>query len=266
MRRDDPITNEQVQILSEILNEEITGQLLEGFLIMCSRLVDNFGHHRTNELRNIFQTHKKEGVACLKRSLLELSNVLKSYKDFTALYPVSINPPNPAFPMLKMIGIENIVDHVYRVLDSNSRIRGTDELVSEYIMRTGQLPFAPPPSAPVLREKPKFVHWCSYLTFATPSETQDALQILPEWSNCRLRATLPVATIREHAYMAYNGDHHDPKNKVFGFYGYFFEPLTQDHPPLLGGCVQIKVFGSPNVTVLEKWCEEKNRWYTVWCQ
>ena len=262
--QDDPITTEQIQMLSEILGEEIKGDLLEGFLIMCSRLVDNFGHHRTDELRDIFQTHREEGKACLKASLLGLCKELVSYQNFVSSYPVSIIPPNPAFPMLKIIGIENLSDFVYRVLDSNSRIRNTNERGQDYIMRTGRLPSALPPAGPVLREKPKFVHWCSYTKFSTPGETQDSLQILPEWSNCELRATLSTSDIREHAYMAYNGDHHDPDNEVLGFYGYFFEPLTQDHPPLAGGHVQIKVFGAPKVLMLEKWCGEKRAWDIVW--
>ena len=63
--------------------------------------------------------------------------------------------------------------------------------------------------------------------------------------------------------MAYNGDWNDPDDKTF--HGYFFELLTQDHPPLPGGDVQIKVFGEPEVFKLEKWCDSDGCWNTVWC-
>ena len=69
MKENDPITVEQVQILSDILGETIEGDLLEGFLIMCSRLVDNYGNHRTIELEYIFQTHRYEGKRCLKKTI-----------------------------------------------------------------------------------------------------------------------------------------------------------------------------------------------------
>lgn len=263
MLENDPITTEQINILSMILGEDIEGDLLEGFLIVCSRLVDNFGHHRTHELEDIFQTNKEEGKSCLKKSLLALCKELGSYENYVLSYPVSVNPPNPAFPMLKILGVEKLSEVVYRVLDTSSRIKGSKELVEEYIIRTGELPWAEPPKEPVLRKKPKFVHWCSYVRFATPKDTQEGLQILPEWSNCELKATLATLDIREHVYMAYNGDHHDPDDESLGFYGYFFEPLTQDHPPLLGGQAQIKVFGAPKVLVLEKWCNKRGGWSIV---
>jgi len=264
VKEDDPITAEQIQVLSEILGEKIEGNLLEGFLIVCSRLVDNFGHHRTQELEDIFQTKKDAGKRCLKNSLLALCNKLGSYENYALRYPVSIIPPKPAFPMLRMVGIEELSEFVYRILDSNSKIRESNELVEKYIIRTGELPWAKPPSEPVLRKKPKFVHWCSYVQLQTPREMQERLQILPEWSNCELRATLATRDIQEHAYMAYNGDHYDPDDKSLSFYGYFFEPLTQDHPPFPGGQVQIKVFGAPKVSMLEKWCHGEGSWNVIW--
>lgn len=261
---EDPITTEQIAVLSDLLEEPIQDDVLEGFLIMCSRLVDNFGHHRTHELARIFQTHKEEGKTCLKNSLLALTSRFDSYEKFAASYPVSIIPPRPVFPMMRIIGIENISKYVYRVLDSNSKIRDSEELVEDYIVRKGELPLAEPPAFPVLREKPKFVHWCSYVQFHTPQATQEHLQILKIWNNCELRATLSTRDITDHAYLAYNGDHHDPSNKSLGFYGYFFEPITQDHPPLEGGEVQIKVFGAPKVSLLEKWNNAEKKWKVVW--
>jgi len=263
---DDPITDEQIQILDDILEGDIDNETLQGFLIVCSRLVDSFGHHRTRELEKIFRTSTDKGRRSLKESLRELSKKLGSYDEYAVSYPVSIIPPLPAFPMLRIVGIENIAKQVYRVLDSNSKIRRSGELVESYIKRTGRLPKADPPKEPVLRSKPKFVHWCSYVKLSTPKLTQDGLQIKPEWSDCQLRATLQTADIIDHSYMAYNGDKFDPddKEQAMGFYGYFFELLTQDHPPLLGGEVQIKVFGEPVVYKLEKWCNVNSCWNAIW--
>lgn len=263
---DDPITEDQIRVLSDILEGDIDNEILQGFLIVCSRLVDNFGHHRTRELEKIFRTNSDKGKTSLKDSLRELSKMLGSYDEYAGSYPVSIIPPVPAFPMLRIVGIENIAKQVYRVLDSNSEIRSSGEPVETYIKRTGRLPRAEPPKEPVLRSKPKFVHWCSYVKLATPKLTQDGLQIKSEWSDCQLRATLQTNDIKDHSYMAYNGDRFDPddKEQILGFYGYFFELLTQDHPPLFGGEVQIKVFGEPEVSRLEKWCNTNSCWNTIW--
>lgn len=263
---EDPIIEEQLGILDELLDGDVDNETLQGFLIICSRLVDNFGHHRTRELETIFRTSTDSGKACLKNSLKELSNKLGSYENYAASYPISIIPPRPAFPMLRIVGIESIAKFVYRVLDSRATIRGSGELVEAHIKRTGRLPNAEPPKEIVLRSKPSFVHWCSYVKLPTPEDAQHALQIKPEWSDCKLRATIQTKDIKNHSYMAYNGDRYDPDDadKVLGFYGYFFELLTQDHPPLLGGEVQIKVFGEPCVSKLEKWCDTKKAWDTVW--
>jgi hypothetical protein len=40
---DDPITRDQVRVLYELLNGEVSELALEGFLIVASRLVDEFG-------------------------------------------------------------------------------------------------------------------------------------------------------------------------------------------------------------------------------
>jgi len=260
---EDPIIKEQIEVLYEILGDDIDDEIMQGFLIVCSRLVDNYGNHRTRELEKIFRTNTDDGKDCLKNSLKALSKSLGTYENYAFSYPVSIIPPNPIFPMLKMVGIENITKSVYRALDSKSKIRNSGELVEKYIMRTGKLPCAAPPKDPVLRSKPKFVHWCSYVKLPTPSDIQEGLQILPEWSDCKLRATIHSKNITDNTYMAYNGDRHDPNDKSLGFYGYFFELLTQDHPPLSGGEVQIKVFGEPMVAKLEKWCDKDNCWSMV---
>ncbi len=55
---------------------------------------------------------------------------------YKKLYPVTIIPPKPAFPQLKIIGIENIETNIYRVLDSNGRAYPTDESLRDFICRT----------------------------------------------------------------------------------------------------------------------------------
>jgi hypothetical protein len=52
----DPITDDQVRVLFELLGGSVPEEELEGFLIVCSRLVDEFGGHRTRELADIFRT------------------------------------------------------------------------------------------------------------------------------------------------------------------------------------------------------------------
>ena len=66
---DDPLTREQVAVLGDLLDGQFTEKALEGFLIVCSRFVDEFGHHRTQELANIFRTHLPEGKKALIKSL-----------------------------------------------------------------------------------------------------------------------------------------------------------------------------------------------------
>jgi hypothetical protein len=66
---DDPITRDQVRVLYQLLNGEVSQQALEGFLIVASRLVDEFGGHRTTELSTIFRTHTLTGQKVLHQSL-----------------------------------------------------------------------------------------------------------------------------------------------------------------------------------------------------
>ncbi|MFQ5544036.1 MAG: hypothetical protein ACE5FY_06760 [Nitrospiria bacterium] len=119
--------------------------------------------------------------------------------------------------MLKIMGIETLSKHLYRVLGSNSCVKASREPVENYILRTGELPYITPPTEPVLRKKPRMAHWCTYAKFSSPTDT------------------------------------HDPNNVDLHFYGYFIEPLAQDHSPLGSGEVQIMVFGKPKVVSFEKW-------------
>ena len=124
---DDPITRNQAETLILMLDGLLTEKALEGFLIICSRLVDEFGSHRTRELSNIFRTHKHEGRRALVRSLEYLNEWVGSMEAYERLYPVTVIPPNPAFPQLKILGIETIETCLYRVVDSNALVRGTSE-------------------------------------------------------------------------------------------------------------------------------------------
>jgi len=97
---------------------------------------------------------------------------------YLRLYPVTVIPPNPAFPQLKIIGIETIETYLYRIMDSNAVVRGMSESTSAYIRRTERLPLVPIQAVPVLRSKPVY-HWCSYEKWSSPDITRDALQIHP---------------------------------------------------------------------------------------
>jgi hypothetical protein len=260
---DDPITRDQVRVLYELLNGEVSEQALEGFLIVASRLVDEFGGHRTTELSTIFRTHTLKGQKVLHQSLEFVRQWVGGYERYCQRYPVSIIPPRPAFPLFKIIGVAALAPFVYRVLDSNALAYPSQESVKDYICRTGKLPAVPVQTRPVRRSKPRF-HWCSYDSWGDPSSTREALQIRVEWSDCRLRARLPTRTITRSAYVAFNGDRQDPQNKNLRFYKYFYEPLAQDHEPLSGGGPQIAVEGGPKVDLLEEWEEERSRWFISW--
>jgi hypothetical protein len=261
---DDPITRDQVMTLSRLVAGSLTEKALEGFLIVCSRLVDEFGHHRTTELSNVFRTHKPEGKCALIRSLEHVNEWVGGMDAYMRSYPVTIVPPNPAFPQLKILGIETLETRMYRVMDSNATVRGTSELTKDYVQRTGRLPEVPTQAVPVLRSKPVY-HWCSYTRWDTPDLTREALQILPEWKNdCRLRATILTADVAESAFMAFNGDRYDPGDSNLRFYKYFFEPLAQDHPALAGGGIQIGLDGAPPVETLSEWDESSAEWKTLW--
>lgn len=258
-REDDPITREQVAVLDDILAGQITEEALEGFLIVCSRFVDEFGNHRTGELVKIFKTESRAGKEVLRLSLEHVCRWVGGMEGYITRYPVTIIPPRPAFPLFKIINIHKLADCIYRVLDSKATIWKSQELIKDYVLRTGRLPAVPIQKQPVRRSKPMF-HWCSYEAWETPDATKEALQILPEWSNCRLRATLPTYDLRYSAYVAFNGDRQDPENSKLRFYKYFYEPLAQDHPGLQGGGPQIGVEGSPLVEVLEEWNDDAQRW------
>ena len=259
----DPITDEQVGVLSELLSGAPSPDELEGFLIFCSRLVDEFGHHRTRELADVFRTTTPAGQAALRASLRDLRERVGGLDAYEADYPVTVIPPRPAFPLVRIIGIERIAPVVYRVLDSQAPVRGTRTTIQGFIARTGRLPAVPRQRRPVRRTKPRF-HWCSYRAWPDPATTREALQILPEWSDCALRATIPTAAIARSAFLAFNGDLQDPTNTRLKFVKYFLEPLAQDHGPLEGGGLQIGVAGAPRVALLEAWSDTAQEWRVVW--
>jgi hypothetical protein len=261
---DDPITREQVEILNDILKEQLTEEALEGFLVVCSRLVDEFGSHRTNELVKIFKTDSYVGKEVLRISLEYVCHWVGGMKGYIERYPVTIIPPRPAFPLFKIIDIHLLADCIYRVFDSKAAVYPTRELIKDYVIRTGRLPAVPRQRHPVRRSKPRF-HWCSYEAWPTPNLTRTALQILPEWGNdCGLRVELSTYNVKRSAYVAFNGDQYDPENSKLRFYKYFYEPLAQDHPSLLGGGPQIGIEGSPLVNVLEEWDDSAQRWERLW--
>ncbi|HEV7377904.1 MAG TPA: hypothetical protein VGN95_24700 [Pyrinomonadaceae bacterium] len=260
---DDPITREQVALLDDILEGQVSEVALEGFLIVCSRFVDEVGNHRTDELVKIFKTESQAGKEALHLSLEHVCRWVGGMKGYVTNYPVEIKPPNPAFPLFKIINIHKIADRLYRVLDSKSPVFPAKGLIKGYVMRTDRLPAVPIQLEPVRRSKPQF-HWCSYEAWETPDATKDALQILPEWSNCKLRATLPTYALKYSAYVAFNGDRNDPKDSRLGFYKYFYEPLAQDHSSLPGGGPQIGVEGRPLVDVLEEWDDGIQGWERLW--
>lgn len=259
---EDPITEAQVEVVSSLLDGMLTESALEGFLIVCSRFVDEFGNHRTDELANIFQTQRVEGRQALLDSLEFINNWVGGMDSYIRLYPVTIIPPKPAFPQLKIIGIENIASKVYRILDSKDKVYQTYESLYGYILRTGKLPALPKQKVPVLREKP-YYHWCSYEKWDDPESSREGLQILPEWSDCELRATLLTANIKRSAFVAFNGDKLDPSDSKLSFYKYFYEPLAQDHPEHSGGGSQIGVEGEPPVEMLEQWDKGSQKWKRI---
>lgn len=260
----DPIEIEQIEVLKQLLGEAWTEDALQGFRVVASRFVDAFGGHRTEELRHIFRTDRAEGRQALRRSLEHIFNLCGTFETFEASYTVSIIPAKPLFPLFKIVGIQTFVTHVYRVLHSHGRIYPSGESVRDAVMRTGRLGLAPRPRAQVRRAKSKRVHWCAYDRWDTPVQTQNALQILPAWSDCQLRATILAEHIQDCAYVAYNGDFAVSDSRKRSFEGYFFEPLAQDHPALTGGAPQIAVFGAPQVETLEEWDEQDQTWNVIW--
>ena len=260
---DDPLTREQVDVLKSLLGGLLTEKALEGFLIVCSRFIDEFGHHRTQELAHIFQTDTPAGKAALLNSLEYTNQWVGGMEHFIHRYPITIIPPKPAFPQFKIIGIETLATRLYRTLDSKSTAYPSDERVIDCIQRTGRLPAVPIQKHPVRRSKPRF-HWCSYECWEDPEATRQKLQILPQWSDCQLRASILTSNIKQSAFVAFNGDRYDPTNNTLGFYKYFYEPLAQDHPALSGGGTQIAVQGAPKVERLELWNPTDAQWQLIW--
>lgn len=261
---DDPLTREQVNVLVALLDGMLTKKALEGFLIVSSRFVDEFGHHRTNELANIFKTDSESGKQALVRSLEHMHEWVGGMEGYEQEYPVTVIPPKPAFPQFKIIGIENLSDRLFRVFDSNSKVYPTEECMRDFIVRTGRLPSVPRQRRPVRRSKPRY-HWCSYNVWNDPESTRDALQILPEWGNdCKLRVSVLTVKVKSSAYVAFNGDKQDPSNSTLKFYKYYYEPHAQDHPPQTGGGTQIALEGEPIVDVMEQWDDSTQKWNKIY--
>ena len=271
----DPITDEQVRVLFVLLGRPVLDEELEGFLIVCSRLVDEFGSHRTHELADIFRTSTtSEGRDVLRQSLRYMNRWVGGLAGYESRFPVTIKPARPAFPLLKIVGIDRIAQTLFRVLGSHDTVGSPGEPVKQFITRTGRLPGVPRQVRPVRRSKPRF-HWCSYSAWESPSATREALQILPKWSDCSLRVSIPAAHVSRSAFLTFNGDT-DPDNGPLKFVKYFYEPkaqdheslpggrLQQDHESLPGGGLQIGVAGAPRVSVLEEWSERQHKWNIVW--
>lgn len=267
----DPITAAQMETLANLLGDQWSDKARDGFLVTSGRFVDHMGNDRTAELAALYQTHLPHGRSALRRSLETLLEFVGSLHQFERDYPVFINDPQrgsvPAFPQLPVLGIEQITPALYRVVDSNAAAHETGEPLRDFISREGRLPFLPPPPRLVLRQKP-VIHWCSYERYDSPSATRSALQILTEYDNdCTLRATLPTAGLDGSVYVAFNGDTKYPDyepGQSMAFVSYYVEMKTQDHPDLPGGGLQVGVFGSPKVSLLETWIEPENRWSTIW--
>lgn len=256
---DDPIQDEQLQIVEGLLQRNLSASEFEGFLIVNPRFVDRFGGSRIAELGRVYHTDRAEGRKALAQSLTWVATVLGSYEEYAKAYPVTIIPPSPAYPLLPIIGLETVQQEVFRVLD---RRKGA---ILDHVKKTGRLPPIPKPAEPVLRTKPR-AHWCAYDAWPTPEDTRKALQILPDWSDCEARATVDTLAIADLAFVAYSLDPNDPGTKGLTFHGYFFEGVAQDHDELAyeGNAVQICVYGEPAVKCLEEWNASDGRWQVTW--
>jgi hypothetical protein len=263
MSDEDEFENEQRDIVGALLERPLTDREVEGFRIVYPRFIDRFGGTRLGELRRIFCTDLPEGKRALAASLVRVADDLGSYDEFVARYPVTVVPPLPAYPLFPILYLESFKPSVYRVLNS-----GSHEAL-KHIKATGRLPFVPLPPAPVLRETPRG-HWCAYDRWATPDETRRALQILPTWSDCAVRATLDAHQLKNLAYVAYSVDPNDSGTRGLTFHGYFYEGVTQDHDDAPydyeGDAIQICAYGEPEVRCVEEWNIATGQWDTTWQQ
>ncbi|HEV7481498.1 MAG TPA: hypothetical protein VGO13_00160 [Solirubrobacterales bacterium] len=266
--RHDPILEEQVHVLVRLLGGPLSDEELEGFLIIYGRLTDEFGGHRADELTEVFRTSTPEGRSALRQSLLYMNRWVGGYSEYETRYPVTIDPPRPAFPLFKVIGVDRIAPTLYRVFDSRAKAHGAREKVRDLVIRTGRLPAVPRQARPVRRSKPR-LHWCSYAAWDSPDATREALQILPEWnSDCSVRAWIAASSVARSTFVAFNGDsdpdHTGPNGKELRFVGYFYEPKAQDHEAMEGGGLQVGVAGAPRIYLLEEWSESGGDWSVVW--
>jgi hypothetical protein len=264
----DPITAAQVEVLASLLSEEWSEEARDGFLVISGRFVDEFGADRTEDLATVFKTHLASGRRALRRSLEKLFGFIGSLRQFELDYPVLINDPEvgsqAVFPQLPILGIEEITPNLYRVLDSSAKLPGTADLLRDYIMGEGKLPYLAPPAGLVLRKKPR-MHWCSYERYESPAATSSALQILPNWNtDCKLRATLLTDPLKESVFVAFNGDTEYEDKRAGAFAAYYVELKVQDHDELPGGGVQVGVVGEPDVLSLEEWNDSEGRWANIW--
>jgi len=272
----DPLTAEQVATLRTLLGDDWTDKARDGFLVISGRFVDEIGNDRTDELRPLFLTKTAAGRKALRDSLETLFNFVGSLNQFEADYPIFINDPVHgslgSFPQLPIIGIHTLHSALYRLFDSKALVYGNpvQELVRDFIIRTGKLPFVPPPSGLVLRQKPR-MYWCSFERYESPSASRSALQILEKWkSDCRMRATLPTANLEGKVFVAYSGVSEYPPYLMsvsgagHAFAGYNVELKAADHPDLPGGGLQVGVVGEPSVSLLEEWRDEEASWVTIW--
>lgn len=255
---DDPIVREQIDVLLSLLGGSVTEAAFEGFLIVCWRFVDEFGGHRTEDLRAIFRTDDEAGRRALLASLEHMNAWVGGVTALQTRYPVSIKPPKPAFPQFRIVGIETIAPVLYRVLDTQ-RLLVSGETVGDYVRRRQRLPLLPRRRHPVRRSKGR-MHWCSYEKWASPDETRDALQIRDEWSDCGLRATIATRNVKSSAYVPFSG----VASTGLEFTGYFLEPTTKDNEPYAGGGLQVALDGAPLVDCLERWDEEIRQWVVSW--
>ncbi len=272
----DPLTAGQIATLITLLQEEWSGKARDGFLVVSGRFIDETGTDRTEELKPLFHTARREGRLALRQSLEALFDAAGSLEQFEKDFPVYINDPVHGslgvFPQLPILGITALETNVYRLFDSGLKVykSPTGELVRDHITRMGSLPPMPPPPGLILRHKPR-MYWCSFELYESPTASRVALQILESWnSDCKLRATLPTAALEGTAFVSYSGVNEYPPDVINlsknppAFAGYNVEVTASDHPELSGGGLQIGVVGEPPVTMLEEWQEHRKEWIVVW--